>query len=73
MDKAPDYVKNLWQRDGFIVTHKEAVRIELIEEFRSYLLQGLGGNGFRNALIEKYKRNWFLQSILWRSYIDYVR
>ena len=65
-----DYVRTMWRRHGFDISHRAAIKIEMLDNLRSNLSQGLGVNPFRRSLLESHQRYYFDQSVLWRSYVD---
>jgi len=53
-------VKIQWQKHGFYLSKRAGISVSLLEALRSGLNQGLGVSGFRNILLERCKKNYFL-------------
>ena len=68
--KAPHYVQSVWRAEGFMITHRGAIRWKLIDSLRSALARGMGASGFHKSLAEAYKRRHFESARKWRNYCD---
>ena len=68
--KAPHYVQSVWRAEGFMITHRGAIRWKLVDSLRSALARGMGASGFHKSLAEAYKRRHFESARKWRNYCD---
>ncbi len=69
---SPDYIKALWKKNGFDISHRAAISYTLLETLRSDMLHALSVSGFRDSLLESAKHYHFLTGIQWRSYVDSI-
>lgn len=65
-----DYIKQVWKKSGFILTHRSGISFQLLNDLRSYMNQGLSVSGFRRSLLETMKTEHFMTGIMWRDYVD---
>jgi len=65
-----DYVKMIWRRYGYHFTHKAGVKIEMIEDLRSLINQGISFSGYHLCHLEDIKRYHLQSSAMYRSYVD---
>jgi hypothetical protein len=70
LSKSQDYIKMLWRKVGYDVSHRAAISWNVLERLQSDMIQSLSVNGFRESFYEAAKRYHLRQSIQWRSYVD---
>jgi hypothetical protein len=70
LSKSQDYIKMLWRKIGYDVSHRAAISWNVLERLQSDMIQSLSVNGFRESFYEAAKRYHLRQSVQWRSYVD---
>ncbi len=60
-----DYVKTMWERNGFDLSKRAAIKIETLQQLQTDLNQGLGVNPFHSSFIECKKRRHFHSAFMW--------
>ena len=73
IENSHEYVKIQWQKHGFYLSKKAGISVALLEALRSGLNQGLGVSGFRNILLETYKKNYFLIRRQYQAYVNDIK
>jgi hypothetical protein len=68
--KSNDYIKLLWKKIGYDLSHRGGISFSVLERLKSEMLQALSVNGFRECLLECTKSYHFMLSAQWRAYID---
>ena len=72
IEQSEEYVKQVWAKIGFDVSHRAAIAITDLERLRSNLNQGLGVSGFRRSMIESMRTYHIRTSIQWSSYVNHL-
>lgn len=65
-----DYIRMIWRKIGFDVSHRGAISWRLLERLQSYMLQSLSVSGFRASLVECAMNYHLRLSVQWRAYVD---
>ena len=50
-----DYIKTLWKKEGYDISHRAAVSWSVLEELRSDMIHALSVSGYRESLLESAK------------------
>lgn len=70
ISNSPDYIKMLWKKVGYDISHRSAIAWNVLETLQAQMLQSLSVSGFRRHLLEAAKNYHMRLSIQWRSYVD---
>lgn len=72
IEQSHNYVRQVWAKIGFDVSHRSAIAMKDLERLRSNLNQGLGISGFRRCMIESMRVYHMRTAIQWSSYVNHL-
>lgn len=70
IDKSNDYIKMVWRKTSYDVSHRAAISWNVLERLKSDMLQSMSACGFREAILEATKNYHLRLSVQWRAYVD---
>ena len=70
LENSNDYIKMLWRKIGFNLSHRGGMSIPFLQKSRSLINHGMSVSGLQRSTMESMKQEWLQSSIMWRALCD---
>jgi hypothetical protein len=70
ISQAPHYVQAYWAENGYILSHRGAVKRPIINNMQALLAHGAGASGFSKTLQESQRNTYYNKRKMWHSFVD---
>ena len=70
LDNSNDYIKMLWRKNGFDLSHRGGISIQLLQRNRALVNHGMSVTGIHRLTMESMKQEWLQNSVMWRALCD---